>query len=80
MSSKPFASTPCLRASSTTAPVTTAFSKQVRKHADITNRLQRFATLPNSLENFARIDRELVKVRFWQAHRSQTLSAEQVSA
>ncbi|MBH8525954.1 Fic family protein, partial [Pseudomonas aeruginosa] len=26
----------------------------------------------------ARIDRVLVKARFWQAHRSQTLSAEQV--
>lgn len=47
---------------------------------DITNWLQWFlATLLNSLEQaLARIDRVLVKARFWQAHRSQTLSAEQV--
>lgn len=47
---------------------------------DITNWLQWFlATLLNSLEQaLARIDRVLVKARFWQAHRNQTLSAEQV--
>jgi len=47
---------------------------------DITSWLQWFlATLLNSLEQaLARIDRVLVKARFWQAHRSQTLSAEQV--
>lgn len=47
---------------------------------DITNWLQWFLkTLLKSLEQaLARIDRVLVKARFWQAHRSQTLSAEQV--
>ncbi|MBF8723446.1 Fic family protein [Pseudomonas guariconensis] len=47
---------------------------------DITAWLQWFlATLFNSLEQaLARIDRVLVKARFWQAHRSQALSAEQV--
>lgn len=47
---------------------------------DITNWLQWFLeTLLNSLEQaLARIDRVLVKARFWQAHRSQTLSAEQI--
>ncbi len=47
---------------------------------DITAWLQWFlTTLLNSLEQaLARIDRVLVKARFWQAHRSQTLSAEQV--
>jgi len=47
---------------------------------DITSWLQWFlATLLNSLEQaLARIDRVLVKARFWQAHRSQALSAEQI--
>jgi Fic family protein len=47
---------------------------------DITAWLQWFlATLLKSLEQaLARIDRVLVKARFWQAHRSQTLSAEQI--
>ncbi|MCT2414413.1 Fic family protein [Pseudomonas aeruginosa] len=47
---------------------------------DITTWLHWFLeTLLNSLEQaLARIDRVLVKARFWQAHRSQTLSAEQV--
>ncbi|NQD96290.1 Fic family protein [Pseudomonas sp. CrR25] len=47
---------------------------------DITGWLQWFlATLLNSLEQaLARIDRVLAKTRFWQAHRNQTLSAEQV--
>lgn len=47
---------------------------------DITAWLQWFlATLLKSLEQaLARIDRVLVKTRFWQAHRSQTLSAEQI--
>ena len=47
---------------------------------DITTWLQWFlATLLNSLEQaLARIDRVLVKARFWQAHRSQTLSTEQI--
>ncbi|KGK81657.1 cell division protein Fic [Stutzerimonas degradans] len=47
---------------------------------DITAWLQWFLkTLLNSLEQaLARIDRVLVKARFWQAHRSQTLSAEQI--
>ncbi len=47
---------------------------------DITKWLQWFlATLLNSLEQaLARIGRVLVKARFWQAHRSQTLSAEQI--
>ncbi len=47
---------------------------------DITAWLQWFlATLLNSLEQaLARIDRVLVKARFWQAHRSQTLSTEQI--
>lgn len=45
---------------------------------DITKWLQWFLeTLLKSLEQaLARIDRVLVKARFWQAHRSQTLSAE----
>lgn len=49
---------------------------------DITKWLQWFLeTLLKSLEQaLARIDRVLVKARFWQAHRSQTLSAEQISA
>ena len=47
---------------------------------DITSWLQWFLeTLLNSLEQaLARIGRVLVKARFWQVHRSQTLSAEQV--
>lgn len=47
---------------------------------DITKWLQWFLeTLLKSLEQaLARIDRVLVKARFWQAHRSQTLSAEQI--
>ncbi|MHC5350845.1 Fic family protein [Metapseudomonas furukawaii] len=47
---------------------------------DITAWLQWFlATLLNSLEQaLARIDRVLVKARFWQAHRSKALSAEQI--
>src|SRR5690606_7392265 len=47
---------------------------------DITAWLQWFlATLLKSLEQaLARIDRVLVKARFWQAHRSQALSAEQI--
>jgi Fic family protein len=47
---------------------------------DITSWLQWFLKiLLKSLEQaLARIDRVLVKARFWQAHRSQTLSAEQV--
>ncbi|MGE8454315.1 MAG: Fic family protein, partial [Pseudomonadales bacterium] len=47
---------------------------------DITKWLQWFLeTLLRSLEQaLTRIDRVLVKARFWQAHRSQTLSAEQV--
>ncbi|WP_068827349.1 Fic family protein [Pseudomonas sp. BMS12] len=47
---------------------------------DITAWLQWFlATLLKSLEQaLARIDRVLVKTRFWQAHRSQALSAEQI--
>ncbi|HDS1747114.1 MULTISPECIES: Fic family protein [Pseudomonas] len=47
---------------------------------DITAWLQWFlATLLKSLEQaLARIDRVLAKARFWQAHRSQALSAEQV--
>lgn len=47
---------------------------------DITTWLQWFLkTLLNSLEQaLTRIDRVLVKARFWQAHRSQTLSAEQI--
>lgn len=47
---------------------------------DITAWLQWcLATLLNSLEQaLARIDRVLVKARFWQTHRNQTLSAEQV--
>lgn len=47
---------------------------------DITAWLQWFlATLLKSLEQaLARIDRVLVKARFWQAHRSQTLTAEQI--
>ncbi|WP_161865964.1 Fic family protein [Pseudomonas yangonensis] len=47
---------------------------------DITSWLQWFlATLLNSLEQaLARIDRVLIKARFWQSHRSQTLSAEQI--
>lgn len=47
---------------------------------DITAWLQWFlATLLRSLEQaLARIDRVLVKARFWQAHRSQALSAEQI--
>ena len=46
---------------------------------DITAWLQWFlATLLNSLEQaLARIDRVLIKARFWQTHRSQTFSAEQ---
>jgi len=49
---------------------------------DITAWLQWFLkTLLNSLEQaLARIDRVLVKARFWQAHRSQTLSAEQIKS
>ncbi|MBF8746114.1 Fic family protein [Pseudomonas putida] len=51
-----------------------------RSTPDLTAWLQWFlATLLKSLEQaLARIDRVLVKARFWQAHRSQTLSAEQV--
>lgn len=47
---------------------------------DITAWLQWFlATLFKSLEQaLVRIDRVLVKARFWQAHRSQALSAEQI--
>ena len=47
---------------------------------DITAWLQWFlATLLKSLEQaLARIDRVLVKARFWQAHRSQALYAEQI--
>ena len=47
---------------------------------DITAWLQWFlATLLKSLEQaLARIDRVLAKTRFWQAHRSQALSAEQI--
>lgn len=47
---------------------------------NITAWLQWFlATLLKSLEQaLARIDRVLVKARFWQAHRSQALSAEQI--
>lgn len=47
---------------------------------DITAWLQWFlATLLKSLgQALARIDRVLVKARFWQAHRSQALSAEQI--
>lgn len=47
---------------------------------DITGWLQWFlATLLKSLEQaLARIDRVLVKTRFWQVHRSQALSAEQI--
>ena len=47
---------------------------------DITAWLQWFlATLLKSLEQaLARIDRILAKTRFWQAHRSQALSAEQI--
>ncbi|WP_337058658.1 Fic family protein [Pseudomonas sp. USHLN015] len=47
---------------------------------DITPWLQWFlATLLKSLEQaLARIDRVLVKTRFWQVHRSQALSAEQI--
>ncbi|MCJ1886727.1 Fic family protein [Pseudomonas sp. LA21] len=47
---------------------------------DITAWLQWFlATLLKSLEQaLTRIDRVLVKARFWQAHRSQALSAEQI--
>ncbi|WP_434457784.1 Fic family protein [Stutzerimonas urumqiensis] len=47
---------------------------------DITAWLQWFlATLLKSLEQaLDRIDRVLVKARFWQAHRSQALSAEQI--
>src|SRR3546814_3130908 len=47
---------------------------------DITAWLQWFlATLLKSMDQaLARIDRVLVKARFWQAHRSQTLSAEQI--
>lgn len=47
---------------------------------DITAWLQWFLrTSLNSLEQaLARINRVLVKARFWQAHRSQTLSAEQI--
>ena len=46
---------------------------------DITAWLQWFlATLLNSLEQaLARIDRVLIKARFWQTHRNQTFSAEQ---
>jgi len=51
-----------------------------RGSLDITAWLQWFlATLLKSLEQaLARIDRVLVKARFWQAHRSQALSAEQI--
>ncbi|WP_028633637.1 Fic family protein [Pseudomonas parafulva] len=47
---------------------------------DITGWLQWFlVTLLNSLEQaLARIERVVVKARFWQAHRSQILSAEQI--
>ena len=47
---------------------------------DITDWLQWFlATLLKSLEQaLVRIDRVLVKARFWQAHHSQALSAEQI--
>lgn len=47
---------------------------------DITGWLQWFlATLLNSLEQaLARIDHVVAKARFWQAHRSQTLAAEQI--
>lgn len=47
---------------------------------DITAWLKWFlATLLKSLEQaLARIDRVLIKARFWQAHRSQALSAEQI--
>lgn len=47
---------------------------------DITAWLQWFlGTLLKSLEQaLARIDRVLIKARFWQAHRSQALSAEQI--
>ncbi|MBU1332181.1 MAG: Fic family protein [Gammaproteobacteria bacterium] len=48
---------------------------------DITKWLQWFlATLLKSLEQaLGRIDRVLAKARFWQAHRSQALSAEQIN-